>query len=72
MDEGHVVHLGRIDFRNDHRLFCIKHDDRFSHVYVNLPVDQATRFQFVLNMKTAKAIGLKIPDVILRADKAIE
>ena len=37
------------------------------------PVDQATRFQFVLNMKTAKAIGFKIPDVILlRADKAIE
>jgi putative ABC transport system substrate-binding protein len=36
-------------------------------------VDQATRFQFVLNMKTAKAIGFKIPDVILlRVDKVIE
>jgi len=36
-------------------------------------VDQATRFQFVLNMKTSKAIGLKIPDVILlRADKVTE
>jgi putative ABC transport system substrate-binding protein len=39
----------------------------------NLPVDQATRFQFVLNMKSGKAIGLKIPDsILLRADRIID
>jgi type IV secretory pathway TraG/TraD family ATPase VirD4 len=34
MDGGQVTHIGRIDFRNDNRLFGIKHEDRFSHVYV--------------------------------------
>jgi ABC-type uncharacterized transport system substrate-binding protein len=39
----------------------------------DVPRSCASRFQFVLNMKTAKAIGLKIPEaIILRADKVIE
>ena len=39
----------------------------------DLPVEQALLFNMFVNMKTAKALGLKIPNTILvRADKVIE
>jgi DNA helicase HerA-like ATPase len=34
VDKDDVIHIGRIDFRNDKRLFGIKSEDRFSHIYV--------------------------------------
>ena len=34
MDAGHTIRFARVDFRNDDRVFGIKDEDRFLHVYI--------------------------------------
>ena len=73
VDEGGLMSYGE-DVADQYRLAAFYVDKILKGAKpADLPVQQATKFEFVINLKAAKQIGLTIPvDMLARANKVIK
>jgi putative ABC transport system substrate-binding protein len=73
VDEGGLMSYG-VDFDDQYRKAAHYVDKILKGAKpADLPVQQATKFEFVINLKAAKQIGLTIPpEVLARANKVVK